>query len=144
MIVDVNKLKAKGVTEEHIVLPFEPSDGLLSLPGAHIESAELEADLFLYPRRVKMEGVVRYVIVGECSRCLAPAKSSEQMEVNAEFTSDAGGEYPIKAGRIDLRPAAEEAVVVSSPKAIYCREDCKGLCPVCGADLNAGECSCKK
>ena len=44
--------------------------------------------------------------------------------------------------RVDLRPAIREQWVLNVPAFAECRPDCKGICPTCGADLNAGPCSC--
>ncbi|MBQ7217580.1 MAG: DUF177 domain-containing protein, partial [Synergistaceae bacterium] len=47
-------------------------------------------------------------------------------------------------GRVlDVMPQIEESIYTLIPTKILCREDCKGLCPNCGADLNYGECSCR-
>ena len=47
-------------------------------------------------------------------------------------------------GRVlDILPQIEESVFALLPTKVLCREDCKGLCPNCGKDLNEGECSCK-
>ena len=43
---------------------------------------------------------------------------------------------------LDLRPALREQWLLAVPSFVQCREDCKGLCPTCGTDLNAGECEC--
>lgn len=45
---------------------------------------------------------------------------------------------------IDLSEAIREAVITAIPMAPHCREDCKGICPYCGQDLNIKECSCPK
>jgi uncharacterized protein len=44
---------------------------------------------------------------------------------------------------INLSPALRELVVVSTPMRVLCKMDCKGLCPECGKDLNAGPCDCE-
>ena len=43
---------------------------------------------------------------------------------------------------LDLRPAIREEWLIAQPRFVLCREDCQGLCPKCGADLNDGQCSC--
>ena len=52
--------------------------------------------------------------------------------------------YPIdpRAQELDLRPAVREQWLLSAPAFVQCRDDCKGLCPSCGADRNAGDCGC--
>ena len=43
---------------------------------------------------------------------------------------------------IDLTEAVQEQILLSLPLRPLCREDCKGLCPGCGEDLNKGACGC--
>ncbi|MBP5193415.1 MAG: DUF177 domain-containing protein, partial [Clostridia bacterium] len=77
------------------------------------------------------------------SRCLSLAEKTVAEEVECEFSSEAGAAFPIKAGVIDLTVPVEETVITSAPMVIYCRDDCKGVCPRCGKNLNEGECNCK-
>ena len=50
-----------------------------------------------------------------------------------------------EVGDIDLSTAIIcETVIAAQPTANYCREDCRGLCPVCGKNLNDGECGCER
>ncbi len=44
---------------------------------------------------------------------------------------------------IQIRPAVQEALTLALPMKVLCREDCKGLCPQCGKDLNLGPCRCQ-
>jgi len=44
--------------------------------------------------------------------------------------------------QLDLREQAREALLLELPITPHCREDCRGLCPRCGADLNQGCCGC--
>jgi uncharacterized protein len=41
---------------------------------------------------------------------------------------------------IDLDPIVREQVLLALPVSVLCREDCKGLCSVCGQDLNESDC----
>ncbi len=43
---------------------------------------------------------------------------------------------------IDLRPSVREQWLLNVPSYAVCREDCKGICPTCGKDLNEGPCEC--
>ena len=43
---------------------------------------------------------------------------------------------------IDTELLLHDEITVNWPVKILCREDCKGLCPVCGHDLNEGDCGC--
>jgi uncharacterized protein len=77
---------------------------------------------------------------GPCMRCLAPAAPA--FEVDAREVSQAGEgpelESPyLEHGVLDLRRWAHDALALVVPAQLLCRDDCAGLCAVCGADLNA-------
>ena len=50
----------------------------------------------------------------------------------------------LENGQVDAGELAREAFILGMDTKTLCSEDCKGLCPRCGADLNVGPCSCKK
>lgn len=86
----------------------------------------------------------------DCRRCLTPATATVDEELHLLF-ADGGDEetddsdvYVLepRATTVDLRPALREEWLLVVPALLLCREDCKGLCPRCGADLNQGACSC--
>ncbi len=82
---------------------------------------------------------------GECRRCLTTVDGTvhAQFQELFEFEAREGESYPIKGEHIDLAPLSREALLLSLPLAPLCRENCAGLCPRCGADLNAGPCGCE-
>ena len=53
-------------------------------------------------------------------------------------------EEPYSGKTIDLAPALREQILLAAPPSPLCDEACKGLCPTCGKDLNAGDCGCEK
>jgi uncharacterized protein len=81
----------------------------------------------------------------ECVRCLTNFKlslSTQFSELYAFKTrsmSESGLIVP-EDGNIDLAPLAREYILVEVPISPLCREDCKGLCVICGEDLNQGTC----
>ena len=82
--------------------------------------------------------------VGECRRCLGPVGGELVVEFRELFSGEAedGEGYPLRGEHIDFAPLAREVVILELPLAPLCAEDCLGLCATCGADLNAGLCSC--
>ena len=48
--------------------------------------------------------------------------------------------YPLSGDELDLEPLARDAVLLELPLAPLCSEDCRGLCPVCGANRNTEPC----
>jgi uncharacterized protein len=59
-----------------------------------------------------------------------------------EATPREGESYPLGHDRVDLEPLARESLILDLPLVPLCREDCRGLCPTCGKDLNEGHCGC--
>jgi len=65
-------------------------------------------------------------------------------EADDSFALEEADEDTYEGKELDLRPAVREQILLSLPPAPLCSEDCKGLCPRCGKDLNEGECGCDR
>lgn len=81
----------------------------------------------------------RAALTGPCMRCLADAEPS--FEVDAREISQPGGGEELASpyldrNELDLGAWARDALGLAIPTALVCREDCAGLCPVCGVNLN--------
>ncbi|MEA2303905.1 MAG: hypothetical protein QOH43_1185 [Solirubrobacteraceae bacterium] len=77
---------------------------------------------------------------GPCMRCLEPA--APRIDVDAREVEQPGGgeelDSPYVVGELlDVAQWANDAFVLAMPVLVVCREDCAGLCPECGANLNA-------
>lgn len=110
--------------------------------------------------RVEVEGDVRATVTLPCGRCLKSFQTalnshfaliftnrSEEIAMAAE--QDDLELHPEQINRIyyqgekiNLQEAVQEQVVMAFPIRALCSETCRGLCPQCGADLNAGDCGC--
>jgi uncharacterized protein len=95
-------------------------------------------------------GEVHATVSTECSRCLEVFEMPldgeiEAFYVGAEHADEMPEEQqvePFREGRVDLAPAIMSALVLEAPFAPLHAEDCKGICPTCGADRNVEECGC--
>jgi uncharacterized protein len=95
-------------------------------------------------------GTIAGDITVDCRRCLKEAHAHVEAESHViyaepdEMTDEDPDVYPIDpASRdLDLRPAIREEWLLAQPRYVLCRDDCKGLCPRCGKDLNEGPCDC--
>lgn len=90
-------------------------------------------------------GTVEGAWEGPCRRCLTPVRGTLQADVQELFESSPrdGESYRLGHDRVDLEPLARESLVLDLPLAPLCRDDCRGLCPSCGAALNQGDCDCQ-
>ena len=79
---------------------------------------------------------------GECRRCGGPVDGRPWSPGVQERYAPAGGTdrdeeaYPLTGDELDLEPLARDAVLLELPLAPLCTEDCRGLCPTCGANRN--------
>ena len=92
---------------------------------------------------------LRTRMAGDCRRCLTALTVPVVADVDALFSQDPDAledpsSYPLArdATAIDLRVALREELLLALPQWVVCRDDCRGLCPRCGTDLNAGPCGC--
>lgn len=80
---------------------------------------------------------------GPCMRCLEPAARTfviESREADAPDEEDPTPELEspyVDGDLLDVGAWARDALLLDLPAQILCRDDCRGLCPVCGVDLNA-------
>ena len=84
-----------------------------------------------------------------CGRCLKEFVGGTKAEVGEKF-------YPASADNIendafvydsdviDITEPLREGLLLAEPMQALCKPDCRGLCPVCGADLNDGDCGCDR
>ncbi len=93
-----------------------------------------------------------------CNRCLKPiverTESDVELMIQVERHPETGSEHAlhepdlgilyIEDERLDTDPILIEQLQLNIPMKPLCRDDCRGLCPICGADRNAGTCSCEE
>lgn len=79
-------------------------------------------------------------------RDLVPAArdDDEEAEVAGSFAGDEADQIPYTGKELDLGPALREQLLLALPMDALCRDDCKGLCQICGKNLNADPCSCDR
>ena len=119
----------------------------------------LEVHIVLYRAgsRYVLEGRLSGGFCGICDRCLDPYKSplaaefrvfltlppGETEESEIELTQNDMFIDFIMAEEIELDDIVREQLYLALPMKFLCREDCAGLCPSCGANLNRQKCACK-
>ena len=148
--VDIRDLHRGPVRTEGRLDPHDPVfEGLgLGLTEPVTVTGQLQATgEGEYLWRGHVHGVVR----GECRRCLTDVLDDVDIDVDAAVFStdpDAADDpdfYPLseRATTVDVTDVVrEELALAAQADLLLCLDDCAGLCPRCGADLNAGPCSC--
>lgn len=89
-----------------------------------------------YALRLRFSAALR----GPCMRCLEaaePAIAVDAREVDQPGGGDELSSPYVADDALDLRAWARDALVLALPAQVLCKEDCAGLCTICGADLNS-------
>jgi len=84
-----------------------------------------------------------------CDRCGRQFDREKVMELDVPLAADAEGEpgpdeFEIEGDGIEVDQVLETCFILGMETKQLCREDCRGLCPICGRDLNEGPCGCAK
>jgi uncharacterized protein len=109
-------------------------DGVFSFPGA----LAFELNLAPVDDGVLVRGRVRGRVVRVCDRCLEPcAVELEVPDVCHHFEH-------VARTVVDLTDGLREDILLALPQALLCREDCRGLCPLCGGNRNEADCGCRE
>ncbi|MDO7905878.1 DUF177 domain-containing protein [Paenibacillus sp. JX-17] len=98
---------------------------------------------------IDVQGSLKAELDMLCSRCLKPMHEHLNIEFQEQFKQSANSDEDqeddailVEGESFDLAPYCEESFLMHVPFVPLCDEDCKGLCPTCGHDLNEGDCGC--
>lgn len=151
-------INISDIPEEGLTIQYE-EDPLSLQEGINIDG---KISIFLKVFRVEeivfVSGEIKVTLVLECSRCLVefshPLSSSFRIdymplkemgkEKEYELKSDDLDKSFYKGDKIDMTELIKEQILLSLPMQPLCSSECKGLCPVCGTDLNEGHCTCER
>jgi uncharacterized protein len=115
---------------------FEFGGQRYSVPGRSVDATlDVSHTTTGYSLRLRFEAA----LTGPCMRCLEEA--GQAIAVDAREVDQPGGGDELRSpylreGELDLGAWARDALALALPTQIVCREDCLGLCPVCGENLN--------
>lgn len=124
-----------------------------------VGSFEFAGNTYSFEEPVKVTGEIKNIgsalkialkVEGEytsyCDRCGCDIRSTVTCETEEDITSnneDFDSEMFLITGHVlDITGAVESLVYSNLPMRSLCSDDCKGLCPKCGTDLNKSECNC--
>ena len=146
----------KGIQRKGVDVPFELSDvwGEDHWNGdtiSYVGPVSFSGTYMLADETVIVRGFARAVVQSPCARCLKPTETMLEAEFEEAFIRDKGQEreadddQSMYSGHVlELDEAVRTALLLELPSRILCKEDCRGMCCQCGADLNINECSCQK
>jgi uncharacterized protein len=93
-----------------------------------------------------VNGTIEVEYKTQCNRCTKDVINNLKFDFSEEFSKTLDDDHPDRYlfanNEIDLESMALDNISLMVPMKHLCDEDCKGLCPVCGSDLNDIDCSC--
>lgn len=100
--------------------------------------------------KAKIEGSVKLTFRTQCDRCLTEVPTSLVLvfdrtvtSPDGELSEDSDDDLSFMEGyQLNVETFVYNEILVNWPMKILCRPECKGVCPVCGRNLNEGECGC--
>ena len=109
----------------------------------------VEGEVYSSAEVLHLNLTARTVLDAVCDRCGKAFSQEKEIAYSCmlaeELQNDDNDEIVLlEDGEVDAGDLARTAFILGMDTKTLCSEDCKGLCPRCGADLNLGPCSCKK
>ena len=105
-------------------------------------------------RKLTVSGSTEMTLAVPCDRCLEDVEVTLPINIDYEFAidqeqivPDADEEYSFFSEdyrELNLDAMVHDEILVNWPDKVLCREDCKGICPVCGQNLNDKDCGCDR
>ena len=141
---------------------------IIEVPGAFVPfECELDTELLDFPAVIaykkkpfakgrvineagilELQGEIEAEMTCICDRCGCSFDFIKATELNATIVEEDEGDNPenfvLDGDEIDLDEVLSTCFILDMDMKFLCKEDCKGLCPKCGKNLNLGPCGCGK
>ena len=153
MLVSLSEIMNLPVGVQKRTSSYEPDTFVrlgVTYPILEKEAVELEIEN-LGGRKLKIGVKTKVVLSAPCDNCLAeqrveiPVSSEVEVDFNQneeDRVNDLNETAYIDGYDLDVDRLVYEEILLGFPMKVLCQEDCKGICKVCGANLNQGECGC--
>ena len=148
--INVAEIKKRLVGEKTLAYELSPAELEITPEELVIDSTvNLEGTMSNAGDVLLLQAVMTAKVQRTCGRCLKNFTGVARAEVVEKF-------YPASAEHIendacvydsdviDITEPLREGLLLAEPMQALCKPDCRGLCPVCGADLNDGDCGCDR
>ncbi len=151
------KLRLGGIGEgqSRVALREDPQAlGLSWKDGQFRSPIHLELEILRRGDRFFAQGEITTQVDAKCSKCLreftlplrAPFRLTIRLSPEGGRDDDTEGDFLLLSPRteaLEIGERVRQFILLALPLKPLCRPDCRGLCPICGKDLNEGECNCR-
>ena len=155
MQIQLSKISSMDGASQTMAVPFEMEEITLQSGSFPVVSKEeVVVNITNIGRHVlDIEGKTALTVAIPCDRCLKDVHRrldlSFQLRLDMKLTDEDRIECLDESSyltgmELDVDRLVFQEAVLNWPQKILCRQDCKGLCPSCGKDLNNGPCGCQE
>ena len=149
MIIRVSELEEEGLRIDDVAA----LGAVFADPSWHLESVAL--DIRPDGAEVDVTGRVKATVQQTCGRCLEGFAARVDAPVSVRLVPKPAGHDSVELGaddldvdfyendELDVAHVVENEATLALPMKPLCREDCRGLCPACGANRNTTPCTCE-
>ena len=154
MIVDLTAIEGSSMKFDFAVSPadIDVEEGNVRLIGDLNASGEVVK----HSAQIDVVGSIKGDAEIDCTRCLKPVEHKLEIDFSVSFVTPehfaADREREVVASDLDidvlagegmdLKEVVREQILLNLPEQLFCKPDCKGLCPKCGTDRNLIDCNC--
>lgn len=151
MLINLTDIFTSEQKVEELTVTYEPDTFTVSSGTYEIVS---KTPLFLRLEntgkgKAKVTGHMELTLSLVCDRCLKPVEALVKIQIEETISEeelahpdDADEFFYIEDMKLDVEKLVSNEILINWPPKVLCRQDCKGICKICGKDLNLGECGC--
>ena len=150
MRIDLNNLLSENEKHLDINYKLDLSNLIYSTYNPIKNGVSVVGSLYSKADVLYLDINISFEFFGFCDRCAEEVKKDFNFNIKRivveklENEEDDDDYIVVNNRELDLDELVNEEVSLSLPNKILCKDDCKGLCPKCGANLNFKQCDCKK
>ena len=150
MLIDLKKYFSGENIAQQIDYTIDLSAVEIDGVKPFVSPVHVVGDLKAFASSAELNVTVQYAFSMPCNRCLKETRkeishSISHVLVNRLNDEEDFDDYIVVEGeKLDLDELIYSDIILLTPSKYVCSDDCKGLCPVCGKNLNEGDCACAK
>lgn len=129
MEIEVKRLIARGKYAGSFSFDYVPPENLCLVPLCKFGGVKVKGEYEIFDDdSVEIKLTVKYLLSGRCSYCLNEAKKEISYLTEVLFVPERDDEnYYYDGNKINLQTAVDDAILMSQPHVLLCKEDCKGI-----------------
>ena len=128
-----------GLTPFHFEAGAADLDLKSFAENCNFDDIKIDGEIIYSGKAFNLKGTIKCKKSFICDRCLTPSIEEQVHDFNEELETE-----DVVENVADLTEIIRDTLIASQPIQNLCKEDCKGLCPICGQNLNEGSCNCDR